>query len=361
MSTSIDTNPELSAREAGLRYVDPSRPGISRHRAGKGFFYRDAKQERITDQAVRERISGLVIPPAWSDVWICPNPSGHIQVTGYDARKRKQYIYHERWRTYRDETKFYRLIHFAEALPGIRQEIDRQLRRQGLPREKIVAAVVSLLEKTLIRVGNESYARENKSFGLTTLRDRHARVHGETITFNFRGKAGVEHAIDLEDARLARIVKRTQDLPGQELMQYLDDDGKHVPVTSDDVNQFLRNITGEDFSAKDFRTWAGTVLAASELSAFEPPMSVKSSNQDIVTAIDAVAKQLGNTRSICRSCYVHPDVLEAYLEKEVISVDQAIELNPADSPLGSLELSSYELAVLAFLKKRASSTEADKS
>lgn len=353
MANERSPNPELSAREAGLRYVDTSKPGITRHRAGKGFSYRDTQDKRIESKTQRDRIASLVIPPAWEDVWICTSPNGHIQATGIDARNRKQYIYHPRWRTFRDEAKYDHLIAFAEALPGIRQHVDKQLRRPGLPREKVVATVISLLEKTLIRVGNKSYAKDNQSFGLTTLRDKHAEVNGSTIEFSFRGKSGIEHTIDLKDNRLARIIKQTQDLPGQELVQYIDQNGKHQPVSSDDVNMFLKDLTGRDFTAKDFRTWAGTVLAASELSSFEPPETKTASNKDIVAAIDTVAKQLGNTRSICRACYVHPDILEAYLEREVISPDDAIDLDPGDPPLGETDLSPYEKTVLGFLKKRS--------
>lgn len=353
MAQTLPANPEVTVKEAGLRYVDTARPGITRHRAGKGFFYRDPHGNRITDRKLLERIKALVIPPAWEQVWICPSDRGHLQATGIDTKGRKQYLYHPKWREWRDEAKYHRLIDFAEALPTIREDVDRQLRRQGLPKEKVVAAVVSLLEKTLIRVGNEAYAKENKSFGLTTLRDRHAEVTGETIHFAFRGKAGIEHRIDLKDRRLARIIKQTQDLPGQELVQYLDADGNHIPITSDDVNTYLREVTGSDFTAKDFRTWAGTVLAASELAAMEPSETKTAANKEIVAAIDSVAKQLGNTRTICRACYVHPEVLQAYLEKEVISADEAVELDPAESPLGTLGLSPYEAAVLRFLKKRA--------
>jgi DNA topoisomerase-1 len=359
MQQTLPPNPELSAREAGLRYVDASRPGITRHRAGKGFFYRDSKGERIGKDQVLDRVKSLAIPPAWTDVWICSSANGHLQATGIDARGRKQYIYHPQWRAYRDEAKYHRLIEFAETLPHIRQEVDTQLRRKGLPREKMVAAVVSLLEKTLIRIGNRSYAKENRSFGLTTLRDRHVEVNGETIHFSFRGKAGIEHTVDLKDRRLARIIKATQDLPGQELVQYVDEAGNHVPITSDDVNRFLKDITGRDFTAKDFRTWAGTVLSASELAAMDPPDSETAANRNIVAAIDSVAKQLGNTRSICRACYVHPDVLAAYLEQEVIPVEDRVDFDSGDSPLGTTELTAYEQAVLRFLKKRAREASRD--
>jgi DNA topoisomerase I len=356
MSKTLPVNPELSAREAGLRYVDTAKPGFTRHRAGRGFFYRDTHGDKIENQAHLKRIRALVIPPAWNEVWICPSPNGHIQATGKDERGRKQYIYHPRWREFRDEAKYDRLIDFAEMLPSIRQRVDRELSKPGLAREKVIAAVVSLLEKTLIRIGNESYAKENHSFGLTTLRDRHAAIHGSTITFSFKGKSGVEHNVDLTDRRLARIIKQTQELPGQDLVQYIDDTGEHQPVSSDDVNQFLKEVTGQDFTAKDFRTWAGTVLAASELATFEPPSSTTAANKDIVAAIDAVAKQLGNTRAICRACYVHPEILEAYLDHDVVSQSDAVDLRPDDSPLGKTDLSPQEKEVLAFLKRRAKAT-----
>jgi DNA topoisomerase-1 len=352
MASSLIADPETSVREIGLRYVDSSQPGFTRHRAGKGFYYRDTSGKKIEKGTHLDRIKALVIPPAWEKVWICPTANGHIQATGFDARGRKQYLYHARWREWRDETKYHHLIEFAETLPHIRQEVDRQLRRPGLPREKVLAAVVSLLEKTLIRIGNESYARENKSFGLTTLRDRHAEVNGDTVSFSFRGKSGIEHTVDLRDRRLARIIKATQDLPGQELVQYLDEEGKHVPVTSDDVNTFLREITGKDFTAKDFRTWGGTVLAASELASLPAPETKTQADRDIVAAIDAVAKQLGNTRAVCRSCYVHPEVMEAWLEHDVIAMKDAADLEEGDSPLGDAGLSPHEQAVLAFLKTR---------
>jgi DNA topoisomerase-1 len=353
MTTSLPTNPELAAREAGLRYVDPSSPGISRRRAGKGFTYLDANGERITDDRVRERILSLVIPPAWTDVWMCPSPNGHIQATGLDDRGRKQYIYHPKWREFRDEAKYHQLIDFAEALPKIRAEIDTALRRKGLPRDKVIAAVVSLLEKTLIRVGNASYAKENHSFGLTTLRNRHVDVNGETITFRFRGKSGIEQMVDLKDRRLAGIIRKTQELPGQELVQYLDEDGNPAPITSDDVNQFLKDVTGREFTAKDFRTWGGTVLAAMELAIMPAESPTGTPERDIVSAIDAVAKQLGNTRAVCRSCYVHPEIVEAYLEGQTIAPKVAMTSSESDLPFGDIDLSPIERAVLRLLKKRS--------
>jgi DNA topoisomerase-1 len=277
----------------------------------------------VHDRATLERIRALVIPPAWTGVWICPYPNGHLQATGRDARGRKQYRYHNRWREVRDEVKYGRLIAFAQALPRIRQQTDRDLARPGLPREKVLAAVVQLLEKTLIRVGNEEYARENGSFGLTTMKDGHAKIRGGKVRFEFRGKSGVEHAIDLEDRRLARIVKACRDLPGYELFQYVDAAGKRQVVDSADVNAYLRDITGEDFTAKDFRTWAGTVLAAQALAAVAAFKSNREAKRNVVQAIESVAKRLGNTKAVCRKCYIHPAILDAYMDGATIQTIKA--------------------------------------
>jgi len=279
-----------------------------------------------------------VIPPAWTDVWICPDPRGHIQATGRDARGRKQYRYHPRWREVRDEDKYGRLADFGRALPAIRRRIDRDLRRRGLPREKVLAAVVKLLETTFIRVGNDEYARQNRSYGLTTMRDAHVRVAGSKVRFLFRGKSGVEHQLELDDRRLARIVKQCRDLPGQELFQYLDERGAVVDVGSEDVNAYLKEITGTEFTSKDFRTWAGTVLAARLLGQAEPQSSVTAGKREIARAIDEVAKRLGNTRAVCRKCYVHPAVIEAYLDG---SITRALARPTA-----------AEAAILRLLKKR---------
>jgi DNA topoisomerase-1 len=259
------TDPGQSARAAGLRYVTDRAPGISRRRSGKGFAYRAPDGRTLRDAAARRRIQTLAVPPAWTDVWICPDPSGHLQATGRDARGRKQYRYHPQWREVRDETKFGRLVAFAEGLPALRRRVQEDLARPGLPREKVLAAVVRLLGTTLLRVGNEEYARANQSFGLTTLRDRHAAVEGATVRFCFRGKSGKEVRVDIQDRRLARVVKRCRELPGQELFQYVDDDGQQQSVGSGDVNAYLREVTGEELSAKDFRTWGGTVLALGAL------------------------------------------------------------------------------------------------
>src|SRR5207248_5923434 len=296
-----------------------------------------------------QRIRALAIPPAWTDVWICPNPLGHLQATGRDARGRKQYRYHPRWREVRDEVKYGRLIKFAQTLPRIRARANADLRQSGLPREKVLAAVVQLLEKTLIRVGNEEYARENRSFGLTTMRDQHAKVAGSTVRFEFRGKSGIVHAVDLHDARLARIVKACRDLPGYELFQYVDEQGDRQVIDSADVNDYLREISGEDFTAKDFRTWAGTVLAAKALAAARAFSSTKEAKRNIVRAIESVAKRLGNTRTVCRKCYIHPAIFDAYLDGATI---HTVRARAARLATKSPRLSPEEIAVVGLLQKR---------
>lgn len=303
-----------AAEDAGLRYVSDEQPGFSRQRKGEEFEYFDTKGKPIRDEQRLLRIKRLAIPPAWSDVWICPSPNGHIQATGRDARRRKQYRYHERWREIRDENKYDRLVNFGKALPKIRRRLKKDLALSGLPREKVLATIVQLLERSLIRVGNEEYARENKSFGLTTMQDRHVDVKGSKLRFRFRGKSGRQHEVDVTDRRIARIISKLQDLPGQDLFQYLDDEGNVCEITSQDVNEYLRKITGEDFTAKDFRTWAGTVLAAIALSAAGEFETKKQAKANIKNAIGAVAKILGNTPAICRQCYIHPIVLETYLK-----------------------------------------------
>ena len=302
-----------AAEDAGLRYVSDDQPGFSRQRKGEEFEYFDAKGKPIRDEQRLLRIKRLAIPPAWRDVWICPSPNGHIQATGRDDRRRKQYRYHERWREIRDENKYDRLISFGKALPKIRRRVKKDLALSGLPREKVLATIVQLLERSLIRVGNEEYARENKSFGLTTMQDRHVDVKGSKLRFRFRGKSGRQHEVDVTDRRVAKIVLKLQDLPGQDLFQYLDDEGDPHNITSQDVNEYLREITGEDFTAKDFRTWAGTVLAAIALSAAGEFETKKQAKANIKNAIEAVAKILGNTSAICRQSYIHPIVLETYL------------------------------------------------
>lgn len=305
--------PRAVAREAGLRYATDTRPGLTRRRAGRGFSYRDANGVVVRDPAVRVRISALAVPPAWTEVWICPWPNGHLQATGRDARGRKQYRYHARWNHRRGTDKFERMVEFAEALPRIRERCETDLARPGLPREKVLAAVVRLLELTLIRVGNDEYARLNKSFGLTTLRNRHATIDGARVRFRFRGKSGRVHEVGLRDRRLAGVVRRCQELPGQELFQYVDADSDVHDVTSDDVNAYLREAAGP-FTAKDFRTWAGTVLAYRALRALEPADGQAGSRRAVVEAVRQTADRLGNTPAIARGSYVHPAVLEAYMD-----------------------------------------------
>jgi DNA topoisomerase I len=311
--TTVPAESVEAAEDAGLRYVSDDQPGFSRQPKGEEFEYFDAKGKPIRDEQRLLRIKRLAIPPAWRDVWICPSPNGHIQATGRDDRRRKQYRYHERWREIRDENKYDRLISFGKALPKIRRRVKKDLALSGLPREKVLATIVQLLERSLIRVGNEEYARENKSFGLTTMQDRHVDVKGSKLRFRFRGKSGRQHEVDVTDRRVAKIVLKLQDLPGQDLFQYVDDEGDPHNITSQDVNEYLREITGEDFTAKDFRTWAGTVLAAIALSAAGEFETKKRAKANIKNAIEAVAKILGNTSAICRQCYIHPIVLETYL------------------------------------------------
>jgi DNA topoisomerase-1 len=323
-SSNLPADPATSAEVAGLRYVsDLSLPGIRRVGRASRIRYLHPDGRSVTDRTTLQRIASLVIPPAWTDVWICPRPDGHLQATGRDARGRKQYRYHSRWRDVRDEVKYERLLDFAARLPQIRERTDADLLRPGLPREKVLAAVVQLLEKTLVRVGNDEYARDNGSIGLTTMRDGHARIEGTTLTFTFRGKSGVRHAVGLHDRRLARIVKACRDLPGQELFQYVDDAGEQRTVDSSDVNAYLKDIAGEAFTAKDFRTWAGTVLAACELSKQPRCTSAADGKRRVATAIEAVARRLGNTRAVSRKCYIHPAVIDAYIRGEVARVKHA--------------------------------------
>ena len=339
-----------AAEEAGLRYVSDDRPGYTRKSKGDDFEWLDMEGKVIRDEQRLLRLKRLAIPPAWTDVWICPAPNGHIQATGRDARGRKQYLYHERWREVRDENKYDRMIAFGKALPKIRRRVAKDLKLSGLPRNKVVATVVQLLERTFIRIGNEEYARENKSFGLTTMKDRHVEVKGSKLRFRFRGKSGREHEVDVTDRRIAKIISRLQDLPGQDLFQYVNDDGEVGNVSSQDVNQYLREITGEDFSAKDFRTWAGTVLTAIALKAQDKFETKKQAKSNITAAIKAVSTILGNTPAICRKCYVHPAVLENYLDQKSIEglkqvTEEALEKEDVD-------LRSNEAAVLKFLEAR---------
>ncbi len=301
-----------AAAPGGLVYVSDAEPGISRKRAGRGFSYIGLDGEPIRDRAERRRITSLVIPPGWTDVWICPAPNGHLQATGRDAKGRKQYRYHPRYREVRDDTKFDRMLAFSNVLPAIRERVERDLAREGLPREKVLATVVRLLEKTLIRIGSDVYARDNQSYGLTTMRRRHVEVSGSKLWFEFRGKSGVMRSVAITDRRIASIVQHCQTLPGQELFQYLDDRGRRQKVDSGDINAYLRQISGQEFTAKDFRTWAGTIAAATTLRDMGPATTQRETQANIVKAIDLVAARLGNTRAVCRKYYVHPRVIEAY-------------------------------------------------
>jgi DNA topoisomerase-1 len=305
--------PAAAARAAGLRYVTNAGSGIRRQRAGKAFRYIAPSGRTVRDAETLSRIRALAIPPAWSDVWICPLEDGHLQAIGRDARGRRQYRYHTRWREVRDEAKYGRLAAFGRALPRIRRRVARDLAKAGLPRDKVLATVVRLLESTFIRIGNAEYARENESFGLTTLRERQVRVEGSRLRFRFRGKSGVLHEVALTDARLARIVRRMQELPGEELFHYIDDDGDTRPIESADVNAYLRSIAGDDFTSKDFRTWAGTLLCARALSTLPQPRSATAGRRDIRRAVEAASQMLRNTPAVCRKCYIHPQVFESYL------------------------------------------------
>jgi DNA topoisomerase-1 len=357
----IVTDPAQSAKEAGLRYVTDTQPGIRRKKAGRGFRYLNAEGKPVRDEETLARIRSLVIPPAWTQVWICASPRGHLQATGRDAKGRKQSRYHPRWRAVRDETKYERMLLFGTALPRIREQVDDDLGRPGLPREKVLATIVRLMERTLIRVGNEEYARENGSYGLTTMRDRHVEVEGTTIRFKFRGKSGKLHNVGLRDRRLARIIERCQDLPGYELFHYIDEEGEPRPIDSADVNDYLRAISGEDFTAKDFRTWAGTVLASlalKELEAFTSETeSQTQAKRNVVAAIKAVAERLGNTPAVCRKCYVHPAVLDCYMAgnlqgKFVRCVQEKIESAGTAllQEVGEEALRDEEKALMALLR-----------
>jgi DNA topoisomerase-1 len=346
----IATDPLLAARAAGLRYASDRRKGIRRQRSGKAFRYIDPDGKSIRDRETLARIKSLAIPPAWEDVWICPSPLGHIQATGRDTRGRKQYRYHPQWRKVRDETKYDRMIAFGRALPQIREQTSRDLALAGLPRRKVLAAVVRLLEGTLIRVGNDEYARNNHSYGLTTMRDKHVAFNGATIQFEFRGKSGILHEIDLHDRRLARVVRRCRDLPGQQLFQYVDAEGTTQDVDSADVHAYLREIAGADFTAKDFRTWAGTVLAALALQEFETFDSQVQAKKNIVRAIERVARRLGNTPTVCRQSYVHPAVLDSYLDGTMIESLRQEADRAMEESLGDLK--PEEAAVMALLQNR---------
>ena len=343
-------DPEASAQEAGLRYVSDLGPGVRRRRRGKGFSYIGPDGQRLTDDDRIAWIERLAIPPAWTDVWISPIKRGHIQATGRDARGRKQYRYHPRWREVRDAAKYDRLLDFARALPKIRRRTDRDLRRRGMPREKIVATVVRLLESTLIRIGNEEYRRDNASYGLSTMRRRHVDVNGSKIRFEFRGKSGKRHEVGITDRRLARVIRQCQELPGQVLFQYVDEEGARREVDSDDVNDYLREVSGEDFTAKDFRTWAGTVAASLALQELERLDSGTEPQKRVTNAIERVAKQLGNTPSVCRKCYVHPGIIDAYLDGEMAATMEAAASKRLSTRPHALR--PEEAAVLGLLSAR---------
>jgi DNA topoisomerase I len=323
-----------SAKAAGLTYVSDAGPGLTRRPSGKGFTYRDVEGRTIRDRTVLRRIKALVIPPAWSHVWICASPNGHIQASARDAKGRKQYRYHAKWREVRDETKYGRMIEFGEALPALRRRVDDDLSARGLPRTKVLATVVRLLELTLIRVGNEEYARANDSYGLTTLRNRHVEVDGTKLRFRFRGKSGKLHEVQVADRRLAAVIKRCQAIPGQELFQFVDDEGNAQSIASTDVNDYLREVMGQEFTAKDFRTWAGSVLAAQRLEIAEGD----DPNRCVVEAVKAVAKRLGNTPATCRKHYIHPLVIESYLAGKLAS------------GIASDDLAAQEAALLRLLR-----------
>ena len=333
-------DPAEAARAAGLAYVSDSAPGIRRRRSGESFRYLDLDGKEVVQPERLNRIRSLAIPPAWTDVWICPSARGHLQATGRDAKGRKQYRYHPRWREVRDENKYARMVDFGRALPRLRRRVERDLELPGLPQEKVVATVIRLLDSSYIRIGNTEYARDNESFGLTTLRQNHVKVSGQRVRFKFRGKAGKEHQITVTDRRLAAIVRRCQDLPGQELFRYLDEAGEARKVDSFDVNEYMRAATGADFTAKDFRTWAGTVLAARELATLGRFSSETEAKRNLVAAVKAVSLRLGNTQAVCRKCYVHPAVIDSYLAGRIID----------SCPEGDADC---EAAVLTLLRREA--------
>ncbi|RZI76960.1 MAG: DNA topoisomerase IB [Pseudomonas sp.] len=339
-----------AAENAGLIYVTDDSPGITRQAFRGKFRYCDAKGKVITDAKILKRIASLAIPPAYTDVWICPKANGHIQATGRDAKGRKQYRYHAKFREVRDSTKYEHMLDFAKALPSVRERIDADLKKRGLPREKVLAAVVYLLETTMIRVGNADYAKQNKSYGLTTLQDRHVAIEGSELRFNFKGKSGKRWKLRLKDRRIAKIVKASQDLPGQHLFQYIGEDGEQYEVTSNDINAYLKEISGRDITAKDFRTWNGTVLAALALAEYEKVDSQAAAKRNVRAAIEAVASRLGNTPTVCRKCYIHPEVFDSYLSDElVLEARDAVEKELRED---LARLRPEEAVVLAFLQRR---------
>ena len=348
VQTIID--PRDAAEFAGLRYISDARPGIRRKKTGTGFTYTRADGSRLSEADALKRIKALAIPPAWTDVWICPFADGHIQATGRDAKGRKQYRYHAVFREVRESTKYEHVVAFADALPAIREVVEEHMGLRGLPREKVLATVVHLLETTLIRVGNDDYAKQNSSYGLTTLKNRHVAVDGNEVRFRFTGKSGKHWSLRVKDRRVAKIIKACQDLPGQELLQYVDEAGNCQDVTSTDVNEYLKKITGKEITAKDFRTWAGTVLAAMALNELESFDSAAQAKRNLRAAIEKVAGRLGNTPTICRKCYVHPEVLNSYMDGNLVLELKSQAESELVGAIGSLK--PEEAAVLALLRGR---------
>ena len=338
-----------AAREAGLRYVTDTEPGIARHGPTDNFSYRTPDDSRVDEADTLARIKSLAVPPAWRDVWIATRADAHLQATGRDVRGRKQYRYHPEFRASRDTNKYGRMLDFARSLPRIRRRVSSDLRRPGMPREKVLAAVIRLLERTHIRVGNDEYVRANGSFGLTTFRNRHAKVNGSRVRFEFRGKSGIRHAIDIQDPAIAKLVRKCQDLPGQQLFTFTGEGGQAAPIGSEDVNAYLGEVAGDTFTAKDFRTWAGTVLAAITLREFEPFTSEAEAKRNVVQAIAAVAKRLGNTPAVCRKCYVHPAVVEAYVQGRTI--EKTRENGIGGGVRAGRQQRAEETSVIALLRK----------
>jgi DNA topoisomerase I len=349
-STQTIVDPRDAAESAGLRYVSDERPGIRRNKAGTGFTYTRADGSRLVERGALKRIKALAIPPAWTDVWICPFADGHIQATGRDAKGRKQYRYHARFREVRESTKYEHVVAFADALPSIRETVRDHMGLRGLPREKVLATVVHLLETTLIRVGNDDYARQNNSYGLTTLKNRHVTVDRNEVRFRFTGKSGKQWSLRVRDRRIAKIIQACQELPGQELLQYVDEEGNYQDVTSTDVNEYLKEITGKEITAKDFRTWAGTVLAAMALMELESFDSAAQAKRNLRSAIENVSARLGNTPTICRKCYIHPEVLNSYMDGNLVLELKSQAESELRSAVGNLK--PEEAAVLALLRGR---------
>jgi DNA topoisomerase-1 len=354
----VDRSAEVAfaIAEEGLRYVSDSAPGYRRKRTGTSFSYYDKEGKRITDAAVIRRIKSIGIPPAYESVWICPLPNGHIQATGLDARGRKQYRYHPKWRELRDQNKYEHIMQFAAALPALRARVGTDMKREGLPREKVLATIVSLLEKTLIRVGNAEYAQKNNSYGLTTMRRKHVAIGRGVLRFEFTGKSGKQWRLKVEDKRIAAIVRRCAEIPGHELFKYIDDDGASRTVDSGDVNGYIKDITQQDFTAKDFRTWTGTVLAALALAEFKKYDSKAEAKRNVVAAIEKVAKQLGNTPAICRKSYVHPEILNAYMSGDLVKMIDAKIAQKFRRQYA--KLTADEVMVLASLHKRLNALKA---